>query len=144
MSSINKLQISGIRSFKPDKDCTIKFFHPLTLIIGPNGSGKTTIIESLLAATTGEFPANCLKKKGFVHDNRLYESTSVPAKIRLEFDGINGHDYICLRNWKSEHKRDSADPSVNSVGSSIKDLTENVYLIIFSKVLNLNVVIWMN
>ena len=43
MSSINKLSIRGIRSFgHEDHDRqVIEFFHPLTLITGHNGAGKT-------------------------------------------------------------------------------------------------------
>ena len=43
MSKIDKMSIMGIRSFGPeDSDRQIiHFFSPLTLIVGPNGSGKT-------------------------------------------------------------------------------------------------------
>jgi DNA repair protein RAD50 len=41
MSTINKLQIAGIRSFSPDDPQVIAFRKPLTLIVGSNGSGKT-------------------------------------------------------------------------------------------------------
>lgn len=47
MSKIEKLLIRGIRSFNPDvyaEDNVITFLTPLTLIVGPNGSGKTVII----------------------------------------------------------------------------------------------------
>ncbi len=41
MSSIEKMSILGIRSFSPEKHQVIEFFTPLTLIVGPNGTGKT-------------------------------------------------------------------------------------------------------
>jgi len=47
MSKIEKLLIRGIRSFNPDvysEDNVITFLTPLTLIVGPNGSGKTVIV----------------------------------------------------------------------------------------------------
>ena len=46
MAQIQKMQIQGIRSFGPgDVDRqNIEFFSPLTLILGQNGCGKTTII----------------------------------------------------------------------------------------------------
>lgn len=40
MASINKLSIRGIRSFSPDKDETIEFYSPLTMIVGANGCGE--------------------------------------------------------------------------------------------------------
>jgi len=43
MSTLQKMSIQGIRSFGPDdKDKQVMvFFNPLTLILGPNGTGKT-------------------------------------------------------------------------------------------------------
>jgi DNA repair protein RAD50 len=63
MSSISKMQIRGIRSFSPEHDETIEFYSPLTMIVGANGCGKTTIIESLKFVTTGSLPPNT---KGYV------------------------------------------------------------------------------
>lgn len=40
MSSVDKLQIRGIRSFSPNRDETIEFYSPLTMIVGANGCGK--------------------------------------------------------------------------------------------------------
>lgn len=57
MSSIEKLQIRGIRSFDAESnDQIIHFQSPLTLILGANGCGKTTIVECLKYALTGEVP----------------------------------------------------------------------------------------
>ena len=51
---LKKLQISGIRSFSPGSEISIEFDEKLTLILGKNGAGKTTIIE-------------CLKVKGIMY-----------------------------------------------------------------------------
>ena len=50
---IEKLSIQGIRSFGPeDKNKGIvEFYSPLTLILGPNGTGKTVsgiILEKII------------------------------------------------------------------------------------------------
>ncbi len=66
MSSISKMQIRGIRSFSPDRDETIEFYSPLTMIVGANGCGKTTIIESLKFACTGSMPPNTKRYYNFV------------------------------------------------------------------------------
>lgn len=70
MSSIEKLKIVGIRSFSPHAENVIEFHAPLTIIVGHNGAGKTTIIECLKYATTGEMPPNS-KGGAFVHDPKV-------------------------------------------------------------------------
>jgi chromosome segregation ATPase len=45
MSCLDALAIRGIRSFGPDEAQLIRFAKPLTVIVGENGCGKTTIIE---------------------------------------------------------------------------------------------------
>ena len=47
MASIDKLAIRGIRAFDPGHEETIQIYTPLTMIVGSNGCGKTTIIECL-------------------------------------------------------------------------------------------------
>jgi DNA repair protein RAD50 len=41
MTSLDKLAIQGVRSYNPDDEQVIQFLHPLTIILGQNGSGKT-------------------------------------------------------------------------------------------------------
>ena len=41
MALVEKMRISGIRSYAANDFCVIEFQTPLTLIVGPNGSGKT-------------------------------------------------------------------------------------------------------
>ena len=47
MSTIEKMNILGIRSFGPEEQDkqTIHFYKPLTLILGPNGTGKTVSLS---------------------------------------------------------------------------------------------------
>jgi DNA repair protein RAD50 len=59
MANIEKLAIRGVRSFHPDREETIEFYSPLTMIVGANGCGKTSIIESLKYACTGAMPPSC-------------------------------------------------------------------------------------
>ena len=79
MTSIDKLQIRGIRSFSPNAVQNIEFYKPLTLIVGKNGSGKTTIIETLKMATTGNLPPHCRNGQALIHDPKIVGQTEVRA-----------------------------------------------------------------
>jgi DNA repair protein RAD50 len=61
----------GVRSFGHKEAQNIQFHAPLTLIVGWNGSGKTTIIECLKYATTGELPPNSKTGGAFIHDPKV-------------------------------------------------------------------------
>lgn len=80
MSKIRQLSIKGIRNFSDNEENEIKFKCPITLILGENGTGKTTIIECLKYATTGEYPPNSDKGRSFVTDPCLGSATSVVNK----------------------------------------------------------------
>ena len=41
------MSIQGIRSFGPENHQNVEFFSPVTLILGQNGCGKTTIIGKI-------------------------------------------------------------------------------------------------
>jgi predicted ATPase len=57
LNSVNRLWCT-LNSFSPEEDQVIEFYTPLTMIVGANGCGKTTIIESLRYACTGILPPN--------------------------------------------------------------------------------------
>ncbi|KAF8231720.1 hypothetical protein L208DRAFT_43628 [Tricholoma matsutake] len=79
MACLNKLAIRGIRSFDDKQISVIEFFSPVTVIVGHNGSGKTTIIECLKYATTGDQPPNT-RGGAFVHDPKMANEKEVKAQ----------------------------------------------------------------
>ncbi|KAG0052921.1 DNA repair protein rad50 [Gryganskiella cystojenkinii] len=99
MSSIDKIMIRGIRSFEADSGeaATITFYSPLTLITGHNGSGKTTIIECLKYATTGDLPPNS-KGGAFINDPKMSGSPTVKAQVRLRFKNVNHKTMSVVRS----------------------------------------------
>ena len=90
MSVLDKMVIRGIRSFSPSSDQRVEFYSPLTLIVGTNGAGKTTIIECLKFSTTGDFPPGADRGKAFVHDPKIQNSRVVRGDIQLRFLNSNG------------------------------------------------------
>ncbi|KAG5354686.1 DNA repair protein [Yarrowia sp. B02] len=99
MSSISKLSIQGIRSFDNTERETITFNKPLTLIVGQNGSGKTTIIECLRYATTGDLPPHS-KGGAFIHDPKICGEKEVLGQVKLAFTNVNGVHMICTRTMQ--------------------------------------------
>ena len=68
MCTVERMLIQGIRSFSPENEIVLNFNAPLTLIVGHNGAGKTTVIECLKQATTGTLPPNSRNGQSFIHD----------------------------------------------------------------------------
>lgn len=117
MSRIEKLQILGVRSFDNTRAESIHFTPPLTLIVGTNGSGKTTIIESLKYATTGELPPNS-KGGAFIHDPNLAQDKEVMAQVKVSFKSTEGHRMVCSRGLQLTVKKNAR--SVKALESNIK------------------------
>ncbi|KAH0542142.1 hypothetical protein FGG08_003442 [Glutinoglossum americanum] len=90
--------IYSVRSFDNTRSETIQFHSPLTLIVGYNGSGKTTIIECLKYATTGDLPPNSSKGGAFIHDPKLCGEKEVLAQVKLSFKGTSGAKMVCTRS----------------------------------------------
>lgn len=68
MLSVN---IRGIRSYSPREDLAQNVdFMPLTLIVGSNGTGKTTLIEALKFMISGEEPPHSDCRRNFIHTPR--------------------------------------------------------------------------
>lgn len=97
MASLDKLAIRGIRSFDDKQVAVIEFFSPVTVIVGHNGSGKTTIIECLKYATTGDQPPNT-RGGAFVHDPKIANEKEVKAQVKLRFNAANGTRMLAARN----------------------------------------------
>ncbi|CAO2657870.1 Nn.00g071300.m01.CDS01 [Neocucurbitaria sp. VM-36] len=107
MSKIDRMMIQGIRSFGPEKGETIIFTAPLTLIVGWNGSGKTTIIESLKYATTGDLPPNSKTGGAFIHDPKLRNEKEVLAQVKLSFRSTSGVRMVATRNLQVTVKKNT-------------------------------------
>lgn len=123
MSRIEGMTVQGIRSFRPMVREQITFNTPLTLIVGYNGSGKTTIIECLKYATTGSLPPNS-QGGAFVYDPKLSTEKLVPASIVLKFRGTDGSTYVVNRHLEVNMPKNGA-AKFKTLETSIKEQASN-------------------
>ncbi|GAA5863503.1 hypothetical protein JCM8547_007267 [Rhodosporidiobolus lusitaniae] len=104
MSSLDKLAIRGIRSFDSNEISVMQFQTPLTVIVGHNGSGKTTIIECLKYSTTGDLPPGA-KGGAFVHDPTIAGASEVKAQVKLRFNNLRGEKMLVERRLQVQKKK---------------------------------------
>lgn len=131
MSRVKRLSIRGIRNFDDTTEAHIKFERPLTLIVGQNGVGKTTIIECLRFIATGEFPPNSDRGKSFIHDPMLKKMKSIKIRglVKAEFTDRKGERFIVTRAIESTRVDNSVKfRSLDNVICKINPKTKEVYL----------------
>lgn len=104
MSSLDKLAIRGIRSFDAQEYAVMQFYSPLTVIVGHNGSGKTTIIECLKYAATGDLPPGA-KGGAFIHDPTISGANTVMAQVKLRFNNVRKERMIVERRLQVTKKK---------------------------------------
>lgn len=138
MSKIEKLSIRGVRSFSHADREVIGFNTPLTLIVGYNGSGKTTIIECLKYATTGELPPNS-KGGAFIHDPKLCGEKEVLAQVKLSFRSTVGESYVVTRSLQLTVKKNTR--SQKTLEGSLLCRSNGERTVTSSKVLELSTVV---
>ncbi|KAG1690684.1 DNA repair protein RAD50 [Nymphon striatum] len=127
MSILNKMSIQGIRSFGSDDSGKqmIEFRGPLTLILGRNGTGKTTIIECLKYITTGEVPPNTGHGSYFVLDPKVANQSEVLAQVRLKFRDSTGKETLITRSCKTIQKQGNGKPTFTTLEAYIRRKDNN-------------------
>ncbi|WIA21892.1 hypothetical protein OEZ85_004263 [Tetradesmus obliquus] len=106
MCTIEKMLVKGIRSFSPDNNNVIEFYKPLTLIVGSNGAGKTTVIECLRQACTGEMPPNIGGNgRNWVMDPKVAGESEVKAQIKLRLRTSTQMPFVVVRSFQNVQKK---------------------------------------
>jgi exonuclease SbcC len=112
---LNQLRL---KNFRQHADTTVDFDAGLTGIIGPNGSGKTTILEGVAWALYG-MPAARGTREGI---RSLRAPARAGVKVELDFD-LAGHRYRVVRSLSSAelYLDGAAAPIANSI-SGVSDV----------------------
>ena len=124
MTTLIKLGIQGVRSFNPDTPEILEFEKPVTLIVGQNGAGKTTIIECLKMVAAGQLPPNCEKGHGFIHDPNLARTPEVKGQIRLLFRSPNNHQICVIRSFQLTNTKAKGSSSVKSTFRALEGIVK--------------------
>lgn len=87
--------------------------------MGANGCGKTTIIECLKYAITGQLPPGCNLGQSFVHDPKVAKAVETLGQVKLRVSNIQGQKVTvsrpvkCARQKNSTLKFSALQPSVD-------------------------------
>ncbi|KAK4330749.1 DNA repair protein RAD50 [Rhodotorula toruloides] len=114
LSSLDKLAIRGIRSFDSNEISVMQFYSPLTVIVGHNGSGKTTIIECLKYATTGDLPPGS-KGGAWIHDPAIAGTSEVKAQVKLRFNNLRKEKMLVERRLQVTKKKTASGLSMKTL-----------------------------
>lgn len=120
MALLERLSIIGIRSFGLETPQRIEFFTPVTLILGQNGTGKTTIIECLKYSATGDLPPGSKSGCSFIHDPRVAQSNEVKAKVTLQIRDVNGCPTVVSRALVATQRDKTKQGTLKTLDGSIK------------------------
>ena len=106
-----------LQNFRQHADSRIEFGPGVTGIIGPNGSGKTTILEAIAWAIYGNPAARGTRDS--IRFNRAGARSGV--RVELDFD-LGGHNYRVVRGLTNAELY--LDGQQNKIADSITGVTD--------------------
>lgn len=83
----------------------LNFHSPLTLIVGENGCGKTTVIECLKYGLTGDLPPGSNRGQSFVHDPKIFDATECLGQVKIMVRDLKNNELTCTRSMKTTQKK---------------------------------------
>lgn len=118
-ASILSAKIRGFRSYSPYEHKTQEIeFMPLTLIVGANGSGKTTVIEALKFMISGEEPPLSDSRRNFIHSSEKpansFDKNTPYASIQLTFQNSKNETCVARREITKLPIGKNSTPSISS------------------------------
>ncbi len=98
---ITKLRIENFKGFKEEKE--VAFSEGLTLILGPNATGKSSILAGLKFSLLGE-----RRRSGNGISNPNYDAKK-DAYVELEFIGKDGEKYLISYTYKPRGRNNAQE-----------------------------------
>src|SRR6185312_14571547 len=122
-TAVVRLNRIALSNFRQHADTRIDFDAGLTGIIGPNGSGKTTILEALAWAIYGNIAARGTRES--IRFNRAAPRATV--RVELDFE-LAGHRYRVVRGLTNAelYLDGAATPIANSISGVTDILTRKI------------------
>ena len=88
---LTRLELSGFKSFA--RATALTFLHPVTVIVGPHGSGKSNIAEAIRWALGEQSMKSLRGKRGedLIFNGTPQIARTGKASVKLVFDNHDGH-----------------------------------------------------
>lgn len=114
---IQKIRLTDFRNFKSK---LFEFFPTTTIILGPNTSGKTNILESLFLLSTGKSFRARIEEEMIKYDSTIAGITGMTSNARLEIKLTRGEN-----DWPRKKLL------VNGVPKRLIDFAGNFRVVLF-------------
>ncbi len=121
---LQKVSLSNFRNFKSKEFC---FFPRTTIIIGPNTSGKTNILEALALLSTGKSFKARIEEEMIRHGEAIARAKGLVEKSSLEVVLTRGEIRVSSKVEKVARKR----LFINKVGKRLIDFAGNFKMVLF-------------
>ncbi|WP_027183099.1 DNA sulfur modification protein DndD [Desulfovibrio inopinatus] len=129
---IDCIKIKNIASFKGEHQLHLhhKPGNTITVILGENGAGKTSILQAIKIGLYGPFLFNNNKKNYHTYLNSFIRSSEISASVELDFHlrtlaGIE--KYTLSREWQHSHNKIRESLSILKEGIPFQDVTSQFY-----------------
>ncbi|NES28158.1 AAA family ATPase [Micromonospora terminaliae] len=121
---LSSVTVAGFRGVGPERTLTIEPGPGLTVVVGRNGSGKSSFAEAVELALTGDSARwadrNSVWRTGW---RNLHAGDPCRIAVELRVDGVATPTRV-VRSWSSEAELGDAQVMVTSARGSHQDLAE--------------------